>query len=140
MTTPLTDLSPVQQAEYALQVERVLRRMERRFTAGAWTSGARVDGDGGTCLVGAIDEATPWCIPGVAEEVTDRLAARLPRPLRAIARARPRLALAMFNDTFGERRSRMLVQAARQDLLTGAPAPVSASAPHRTARSGAGRA
>jgi hypothetical protein len=127
MTSPLTDLSPVQQAEYALQVERVLRRMERRLDVGVWTSRAPDGAAGGTCLVGAIDEATPWCIPGVAEEVTGRLAARLPRPFRAVARARPRLALTLFDETIGARRRRALVRATRQDLLAGAPVPASVS-------------
>jgi hypothetical protein len=138
--TTLTDLTPVQQAEFALQVERVLRRMERRFSAHLWIDGARVGTAGGSCLVAAIDEATPWCIPGVAEEVTGRLAARLPRPFRAVARARPRLALTLFNDTIGERRRRALVRATRQDLLAGAPAPDSVSEPHRTVWSSAARA
>jgi hypothetical protein len=59
--TTLTDLTPVQQAEFALQVERVLRRMERRFSAHLRIDGAWAGAAGGSCLVAAIDEATPWC-------------------------------------------------------------------------------
>jgi hypothetical protein len=140
MTSSLTVLSPLQQAEHVLQVERVLRRMEGRFEAGAWTRGARVGDDGSSCLVGAVDEATRWCMPGVAEEVTRRLATGLPLPFRAVARARPRLALALFNDTVGgERGSRALVRAARRELLAGAPAPVSDIEPLRAPWSVAGR-
>jgi hypothetical protein len=140
MTSSLTDLSPVQQAEYALQVERVLRRMERRLDAGGRSRGARVGADGGTRLLGAIDEATRWCMPGVAEEVAGRLVRRLPRTLRAVGRARPRLALAVFDDTFGGERRRALVRATRQDLLAGAPAPTSGVEARRAPWSVAGRA
>jgi hypothetical protein len=116
--TPHTRPSPVQQATHVLQVAGVLARMERRFDDGAWARGLRFAEGGGTCLVGAIDEATRWTLPGVAEEVAERLATHLPRPLRAIARARPRLALALYNDAIGGHAGALaLVRAARRDLL-----------------------
>jgi hypothetical protein len=115
--TPHTTLSPVQQAEQALQVAGVLDRMERRFASGAWARGTRFDRDGGNCLIGAIDEATAWSLPGVAETVTQELASRLPAPFRAIARLRPRMALALYNDSVGGKRgAAALVRAARVDL------------------------
>jgi hypothetical protein len=125
MPTTQTALSPVQEAEQALQVVGVLDRMEQRFTSGAWARGARVAGDGGNCLIGAIDEATRWTMPGVAEKVTAELAQRLPQPFRAIARFRPRLGLALYNDSVGgQRGAAALVRAAQQDLGWAAPRPV----------------
>jgi hypothetical protein len=121
-TTP-TPLSPVQQAEQALQVAGVLDRMERRITSGAWARGTRFDRDGGNCLIGAIDEATRWSMPGVAETVTHELASRLPAPFRGIARLRPRMALALYNDSIGgQRGAAALVRAAREDLGLARPA------------------
>lgn len=96
-------LSLVQEAEQARQVVNVLARLETRITEGRWTDGYRVGPDGGNCLIGAIDEATAWVLPGVAERVTAELVERLPAPLRAIGRVRPRFALATFNDTVGGR-------------------------------------
>jgi hypothetical protein len=115
--TPPTTLSPVQEAEQTLQVAGVLDRMERRFASGAWARGTRFDRDGGNCLIGAIDEATAWSMPGVAEIVTRELTERLPAPFRAIARLRPRMALALYNDSVGGKRgAAALVRAAREDL------------------------
>lgn len=94
-----TRLSPVQQADQARQVVGVLSRMEQRFASGAWARGARFLPAGGNCLIGGIDEAGDWTMPGVAEEVAARLAERLPQPFRVIGTVRPRLALAMYNDT-----------------------------------------
>jgi hypothetical protein len=96
-------LGLVQEAEQARQVANVLARLETRITEGRWTSGYRVGPGGDNCLIGAIDEATAWVLPGVAERVTAELVERLPAPLRAIGRVRPRLALATFNDTVGGR-------------------------------------
>lgn len=96
-------LSLVQEAEQARQVVNVLARLETRITEGRWTDGYRVGPGGENCLIGAIDEATAWVLPGVAERVTAELVERLPAPLRAIGRVRPRLALATFNDTVGGR-------------------------------------
>jgi hypothetical protein len=96
-------LSLVQEAEQARQVVNVLARLEARITEGRWTDGYRVGPDGSNCLIGAIDEATAWVLPGVAERVTAELVERLPAPLRAIGRVRPRLALATYNDTVGGR-------------------------------------
>ena len=125
MPTSQTALSPVQEAEQTLQVVGVLDRMEQRFTAGAWARGARVAGDGGNCLIGAIDEATRWTMPGVAEKVTTELAQRLPPPFRIIARFRPRLGLALYNDSIGGRTgAETLVRTARAGLGAGAPRPV----------------
>jgi hypothetical protein len=121
--TPQPTLSPVQEAEQALQVAGVLDRMERRFASGAWARGARFDRDGGNCLIGAIDEATRWSMPGVAGIVTKELASRLPTPFRAIARVRPRMALALYNDSIGGKRgAAALVRAAREDLGLARPA------------------
>jgi hypothetical protein len=117
MPTSQTPLSPVQEAEQALQVVGVLDRMEARFRAGSWARGTRFARDGGNCLIGAIDEATAWTLPGVAEKVTAELAAHLPQPFRTIARRRPRLGLALYNDSVGGRRgASALIQAARRDL------------------------
>jgi hypothetical protein len=132
--TPRTRPSPVQQATHVLQVAGVLARMEHRLEDGAWARGLRFAEGGGTCLVGAIDEATRWTLPGVAEEVADRLAAHLPRPLRAIGRSRPRLALALYNDAIGGHAGALaLVRVARRDLYgsaaTGTPRPVAAPTP-----------
>jgi hypothetical protein len=127
MPTSPTALSPVQEAEQTLQVVGVLDRMEQRFTAGAWARGARVAGDGGNCLIGAVDEATRWTMPGVAEKVTAELAQQLPQPFRTIARFRPRLGLALYNDSIGGRHGAAnLVRAARAKLGAGVPRPVSA--------------
>lgn len=113
---PIT-LTPVQQADQVRQVVGVLRRIEQRFDAGCWSSGARFGPGGGTCLIGGIDEATGWAMPGVREEVTERLAEHLPQPFRAIAQLRPRLALALYNDTVGGRNGAgVLVRRALADL------------------------
>jgi hypothetical protein len=117
MSATQTSLSPVQEAEKALQVVGVLGRMQQRFAAGAWARGTRFGRDGGTCLVGAIDEATRWTLPGVAEAVTTELTQQLPAPFRRIARFRPRLALALYNDSIGgQRGAEALVRAAREEL------------------------
>jgi hypothetical protein len=108
--------SPVVEAEAARQVVGVLGYLQRRFDDGAWARGARF-GDGGTCLIGGIDEACAWTVPGVAAEVTRQLAARLPAPLRGLARVRPRLALATYNDLVGGRAgARELVRRTREGL------------------------
>lgn len=125
-----TELSPVQQAEQARQVVNVLSRIEQRFASGGWERGHRFAPSGGTCIVGGIDEATRWTLPGVAEEVTAQLAARLPAPLRRVARVRPRLALVLFNDTVaGPDGALALVRATREDLggLPPTPRPASVS-------------
>jgi hypothetical protein len=100
---PAPQLTLIQEAEQARQVVNVLSRLETRIGEGRWARGFRVGPDGGNCLIGAIDEATRWVLPGVAEQVTRELAARLPTPLRALGRVRPRLALATYNDTVGGR-------------------------------------
>jgi hypothetical protein len=102
MEAPTTTLDPVKEAEATLQVVGVLSRLEQRFSAGAWARGARF-GDGGTCLIGGVDEATRWVMPGVARQVEVELAARLPQPFRLIGGIRPRLGLAMYNDLVGGR-------------------------------------
>jgi hypothetical protein len=129
MAISQTPLSPVQEAEQALQVVGVLDRMAHRFASGSWARGTRFDRDGGNCLIGAIDEATAWTLPGVAEKVTAELATHLPQPFRAIARRRPRLGLALYNDSTGGRRgASALVQAAQRrlgvDTRGPAPAPI----------------
>lgn len=112
-----TPLSPVQQADQARQVVGVLSRMEQRFASGAWARGARFLPGGGNCLIGGIDEAGDWTMPGVTEEVTEQLAQRLPQPFRAIGNVRPRLALAMYNDTVaGNEGALRLIRAALTDL------------------------
>jgi hypothetical protein len=122
MSTPLsspspTRLSPIQQADQARQVVGVLTRMEQRFSSGSWCSGARFLPSGGNCLIGGIDEASEWTMPGVAEVVTRELATRLPQPFRAMGRLRPRLALATFNDTVGGNDGALrLIRAALDDL------------------------
>ncbi len=103
MSTTATPLTVAQEAEQARQVVNVLARIETRITDGRWSRGFRFGPDGGNCLIGAIDEATRWVLPGVADQVTRELVARLPRPLRTLGRARPRLALATYNDTVGGR-------------------------------------
>jgi hypothetical protein len=100
---PAPQLTLVQEAEQARQVVNVLTRLETRIVDGRWARGFRVGPDNGNCLIGAIDEATRWVLPGVAERVTAELVARLPAPLRALGRVRPRLALATYNDTVGGR-------------------------------------
>jgi hypothetical protein len=140
--TPCTRPSPVQQATQALQVAGVLARMEHRFEGGAWARGARFAEGGGTCLVGAIDEATRWTLPGVAEEVAERLASHLPRPLRALGRSRPRLALALYNDSIGGHAGALaLVRATRRDLFgsfgsagTSTPRSLGATTPRSSVR------
>jgi hypothetical protein len=116
MKDSTTPLSPVQQADQALQVVGMLSRIETRFEDGGWRRGVRAHPGGGNCLIGAIDEAAPWVMPGVADETTAQLAARLPRGLRAVARLRPRLALALYNDTRGRERALELVARTRQQL------------------------
>jgi hypothetical protein len=114
---PHATLSPVQEAEQALQVAGVLTRMEQRFEAGDWARGARTTADGGNCLIGAIDEATRWTMAGTRARVTEELVARLPQPFRAIGTVRPRLGLALYNDSIGRRDGALaLVRAARRDL------------------------
>lgn len=125
-TASRTELSPLQQAEQARQVVGVLKRMEQRFTEGRWEGGHRF-GPHGTCLIGGIDEATRWVLPGVAEAVTRELADRLPTPLRAIAARRPRLALAMYNDTFGGRDGAVRLVREAREALGGLPMPVRAT-------------
>jgi len=117
-TTPSpTRLSPVQQADQARQVVGVLARMEQRFASGLWASGARFLPKGGNCLIGGIDEASQWTMPGVAEQATVQLAARLPQPFRIIGTVRPRLALAMYNDTVGGNDGALrLIRAALNEL------------------------
>jgi hypothetical protein len=116
-TSSTTQLSPVQQADQARQVVGVLSRMEQRFASGSWRRGARFLPGGGNCLIGGIDEASKWTMPGVAQEVTAELAQRLPQPFRAVGTVRPRLALAMFNDTVGGNDGALrLIRAAMDDL------------------------
>lgn len=116
-TSSSTTLSPVQQADHARQVVGVLSRMEQRFASGSWRRGARFLPEGGNCLIGGIDEASEWTMPGVAETVTAELARRLPQPFRAVGKLRPRLALAMFNDTVGGHDGALrLIRAAMDDL------------------------
>jgi hypothetical protein len=116
-TSSSTTLSPVQQADHARQVVGVLSRMERRFASGSWRSGARFLPSGGNCLIGGVDEASQWTMPGVAAEVTAELAQRLPQPFRALGTLRPRLALAMYNDTVGGNDGALrLIRAAMDDL------------------------
>lgn len=115
-TEPYTELSPVQQADHARQVVSVLSRMEQRFASGAWGRGARFLPSGGNCLIGGIDEASRWTMPGVAEEVTAQLARRLPQPFRAVGKLRPLLALAMANDLLGRDLALRLVRTAMDDL------------------------
>jgi hypothetical protein len=114
-------LTPIQEAEQARQVVNVLARLETRITEGRWTRGFRVGPDGGNCLIGAIDEATRWVLPGVAEQVTTELAARLPAPFRALARVRPRLALASYNDTVGGRDGALELVRSTRYALGGLP-------------------
>jgi hypothetical protein len=96
-------LTLIQEAEQARQVVNVLTRLETRIAGGRWARGFRTGPDGGNCLIGAIDEATRWVLPGVAERATTELVSPLPAPLRALGRVRPRLALATYNDTVGGR-------------------------------------
>ncbi len=130
-TSSTTQLSPVQQADQARQVVGVLSRMEQRFASGAWGRGARFLPSGGNCLIGGIDEANGWTMPGVAEEVTTQLARRLPQPFRAVGTVRPRLALAMFNDTVGGNDGALgLIRAALDDLgVSRRPLPVFVASP-----------
>lgn len=103
MRSTTRPLSPIEEAEQARQVVNVLARVEERFLDGRWTRGHRFGPGGGNCLIGAIDEATRHVLPGVAERATGELVAGLPAPLRALGRVRPRLALALYNDTVGGR-------------------------------------
>jgi hypothetical protein len=129
MARPLTELSPVRQAEQALQIAGVLNRMEHRFRGGAWCRGLRVASDGSTSIVGAIDEATRWAMPGVAEEVTDRLAQHLPGSYGALGRWRPRLALTLYNDRAGRLGALALVRATRADFRGDPPPPAAPGQP-----------
>jgi hypothetical protein len=114
---PAAPLTPWQEAEQARQVVNVLARIEQRFREGRWDSGYRFSPRGGNCLIGAIDEATRWVLPGVTDRVTAELTARLPAPLRVLAKVRPRLALAVYNDTVAGRDGAMrLVREARYAL------------------------
>jgi hypothetical protein len=108
-------ISPVEEAERARQVVAVLTRIEERFEEGHWRWGRRF-APGGNCLVGAIDEASDWMMPGVGHEVTVQLARRLPHGLRVVARTRPRLALATYNDLTGCRAVLRLVGRTRAEL------------------------
>jgi hypothetical protein len=129
MSTELTDLSPVQQAEQALQIVGVLSRMEQRFRGGAWCRGMRVAPDGSTSIVGAIDEATRWVLPGVAEEITDRLAQHLPDSYGRLVRWSPRLALSLFNDRAGRLGALDLVRATKAEFRGDAAPPPSFGQP-----------
>lgn len=121
MSKQSAPLSLVQEAEQARQVVNVLARLETRITDGRWTRGYRVGPDGGNCLIGAIDEACGWVLPGVAEKVTAELASRLPAPFRAVGRVRPRLALASFNDTVGGRQGALALVRETRYALGGLP-------------------
>lgn len=137
MSTPTGTWSPVLEAEHARQVVGVLTWVERRFAAGKWDRGARFGDDGGVCLVGGIDEASRWTMTGVAEDATRQLAARLPVPLRALGRLRPRLALAMYNDLVGGRRGALqLVRRTRHELGGVAPLPGPTGGPAAQAEAG----
>lgn len=114
---PAPTLTPLQEAEQARQVVNVLTRMERRFLEGHWASGHRFAPRGGTCLLGAIDEATGLVLPGVADRVLAALVDGLPRPLRLLAKAAPKLAIMLYNDTVGGRNGALrLVREARYAL------------------------
>jgi hypothetical protein len=103
MTTPPA-LTPLQEADQARQVVNVLARLETRIAEGRWVSGYRFGPEGGNCLIGAIDEATEWAQPGVAERAAKELAERLPAPFRALGRVTsPRVGLAAYNDSIGGR-------------------------------------
>jgi hypothetical protein len=103
MSTPPA-LTPIQEADQARQVVNVLARLETRIADGHWASGYRFGPAGGNCLIGAIDEATEWAQPGVAERAAKELAERLPAPFRALGRVTsPRVGLAAFNDSVGGR-------------------------------------
>ena len=107
---PPPSTSAVIEAEGALQVVNVLRRIERRVNEGHWQSGNMYGPGGDACLVGAIDESVQWTLPGVETEVTQELAKGLPRTLRPIAWANPRVALMTYNDLpGGKRRVRRLL-------------------------------
>jgi hypothetical protein len=101
MPTPSEPLTPFHEAEQARQVVNVLARVETRLAEGHWASGYRFGPDGGTCLIGAIDEASEWVQPGVAERAARELADRLPAPFRALGKVRPRVGLAAYNDSVG---------------------------------------
>lgn len=103
MPTPPA-LTPLQEADQARQVVNVLARLETRIADGHWASGYRFGPEGGNCLIGAVDEATAWAQPGVAERAARELAERLPAPFRALGRVTsPRVGLAAFNDSVGGR-------------------------------------
>lgn len=114
-------LTVLQEADQARQVVNVLARLETRIAGGRWVRGYRVGPEGGNCLIGAIDEATAWVLPGVAERVTAELVARLPAPLRALGRIRPRLALATYNDTVGGRAGALQLVRETRYALGGLP-------------------
>jgi hypothetical protein len=116
-----TPLSLVQEAEEARQVVNVLARMEERFLDGHWNSGYRFAPKGGTCLIGAIDEATRWAMPGVPERVAQELAARLPAKFQVVARVRARAGLALFNDTVGGREGALELVRETRYALGGLP-------------------
>lgn len=118
---PAPQLTLIQEAEQARQVVNVLSRLETRISSGRWARGYRVGPDGGNCLIGAIDEATRWVLPGVADQVTRELVARLPAPLRALGRVRPRLALASYNDTVGGRQGALELVRRTRYALGGLP-------------------
>jgi hypothetical protein len=114
-------LSLVQEAEQARQVVNVLTRIEERFLDGRWDRGYRFSPSGGNCLIGAIDEATSWVLPGVAERVTLELASRLPAKFQVVARVRPRAALALYNDTVGGREGALELVRETRYALGGLP-------------------
>ena len=92
--------------EFERQVDGVIRSVRNQLDGG-WARGARY-GKEGPCLVGAIDAVTSWTIPGVRGQVQRELVACLPRTYGLIARVRPRLALALYNDLGSQSRSRDL--------------------------------
>lgn len=110
----LTDLTPMQQADQIRQVVGVLSRLEQRLDAAGDAGTGRSSDD---CLVSGIDAATRWTIPGVSEEVIELLVVHLPAPFQVLARARPRLALALYDETIGGRRGALrLVRRALDEL------------------------
>jgi hypothetical protein len=129
---PAPQLTLVQEAEQARQVVNVLARLETRIAEGRWARGFRVGPDNGNCLIGAVDEATRWVLPGVAERVTAELVDRLPAPLRAVGRVRPRLALATYNDTVGGREGALDLVRRTRYALGGLPLVTFAGEPRAT--------
>jgi hypothetical protein len=121
MSTPPA-LTPLQEAEQARQVVNVLARLETRIAEGHWASGYRFGPEGGNCLIGAIDEATEWAQPGVAERAARELAERLPAPFRALGRVTsPRVGLAAYNDSVGGRDGALDVVRRTRYALGGLP-------------------